>query len=315
MTNTRHIPAALADYSVKCLQDTSVYKMANALAPLKPVQKETDKYYIYSVAENFRNTNNIRTDKSVAREVGLTGLTQGSYILEEYAQKYLVSDRERANADPAVNPEMDAMEEITGNLLRERNLTCAKVFWTDTSFSTNHASLTAGTGQYDIDTTTSSPIEDADTALIAVLKATGKKVNGGVMGPNTAKILKRHSDILDRVKWSERGIVTEDILAVILGVGNVTVDETIYRTTDEGISATTDFIFDKRILYYHNETNPKLRSANLGITFSGLSGGLMPKTKRYRDENRNGDYIELSWMYDMRIVQSLSGYLLSDVHS
>jgi hypothetical protein len=311
--SNRHVPQALVDLSIKTIQDRSVFGVGDVLAPTKRVSKDTDKYYKYSVDQQFRVHNTVRANHAPSKRMDLTELSATSYNLRWHSLNTPVSERDRQNSDPAVNPDMDAVQELTDSLLREREIEVAKVFFTSTSFGQNL--LTLSTNAYDLDTTTSDPIGDADTSIQSVLKSTGQVVNNCVMGFKTFQVLKDHSDVLDRIKWSERGIVTEDILASVLNCGQVTVGKSVYRTTNEGISATTDFVFDSKMLYLYNTPTPGIKSANLGITFSGLAGESMPRMKRWYDDNISADIIELEWAYDVELVNSLSGAMIAAVHS
>lgn len=313
MPFNRHVPKALADYSVKCIQDRSVFGMGEVLAPTKKVGKETDAYFKYSVTEQFKKQSLIRADKARAQRLDLTELSSTQYVLANHSAAIEVSDRERANADPSVDPDFDAAQEITDLLLREKELDVAKTFFTSTSFSTNL--LTLSSNAYDLDTVTSTPIDDARTATRGILQQCGQIANGVSMGRNTFDILIDHADVLDRIKWSERGIVGQDILAAVLGIDKVHVSDAVFNDSKAGLAASMTFMFNTKLLYFFNNSNPGKRNANLGTTFSGMFGGTEPTTKRYREEDIASDVLELNWMYDVELINSLSGYMISAAHS
>lgn len=305
----RHVPKALTDLSVKVMQDQSVFNIGTALAPIKNVTEKTDQYFKYNEGQQFRVNDSIRAPKAPAAEIDLTELSTTSYTMRRHSVKIAVSEEEKKTSDPAVDPELDAVEEITMALLRERELEVARVFFTTTSFSANITTLSDG--KWSQDTTTSTPIDDSDTALQGILQRTGQVANGLAMGRVTRDALKDNTDILDRVKWSERGIITDDILAAVMNIDKVHVGNTIHRTTDEGISATTNFMFNSQAIFFFNNPKPKIKSANLGITFAGIFGGQKPEMKRYFDDSRDSTIIELDWMYSVDLVLSISGYMFN----
>ena len=313
MAQGRHVPQALVDLSIKCLQDKTVFNMGEALAPTKRVGKETDAYYIYNISQQFRQSNDIRAKGAPANIVNPTELSTTSYVLKRHALRGEVYDQDRKNADPAVDPDADVIEEVSFAMLRNKEIEVAKQFFTTTSFSVNL--LTLSSNSYEKDTTTSTPIDDAQNSFEVVAKSTGKIPNGLALGYKTMNVLTRHQDILDRIKWSERGIISPDILAAVLGVDSVNVSKAIYTTTDEGISATMNFIFDQKMLYYYNNPNPRIKSSNMGITFAGMYGEMTPEIKSYRLEEIEADVYEQNWMYDVRMVLSLAGYMIAAVHS
>jgi len=310
----RHIPSALPDLSIKLFQDTSVYNAISVLAPIKKVSKITDKYFIYDTTEAFREGSTIRADRTEANMMNAKALSTASYTLRNHAQKQLITDLERGNADPSVNPEVDAVEEIMNVLLLDREIDLAKSFFTVTAIATNKQILTSNA--WDYDTLTSDPLVDIADGIKTILKSSGKKANNALCGYNTFhSVLKNHSDVLDRIKWSERGVITEDLFAGLIGIKNFVVNEVVRQTLAMGTSATTNFVFDNAFVLTYNDSNPKIRTANLGITFSGFYGDAIPEETRYRAPQLKGDIIEMNWMYQVKPVMTLSGYLIGSAHS
>ena len=314
MPDSRHLPIPLQDLTVKAVQDDTVFKLASALAPVKRVGKVTDQFYVYNVDQQFAIENDVRANNiSPAKEISLTDVTATTYNLKRHSMKIAVGDADMKNSDPAINPAIDAVQELGTKMQLIKELEVAKTFLTSTSFSVNLATLSSNA--WDLDTTTSTPIDDGQTAQEAILKNTGRLMNGLVIGRPTLNVLKDHSDILDRVKWSERGLITTDILASVFDIERVVVSDSIGRTTDEGISATVDFNVTQKALFFYNTPTPGLKTMNCGVTFSGLFGDAKPKLKRWFDKDRDAHMFEMDWMYDTMITQSLSGYLFNAVHS
>lgn len=283
--------------------------MAPALAPMKRVNKKTDQYFIYDVAQQFRRNDLQRSNRGESKELELTELSTSSYVLKRYSAKTYVSEEDKMVADPAVNPMVDAVQELTDSLLREKELQAANAFFTSTAFTTNLLTLSSNAWSYD--TTTSAPIDDADTAIQGIMTRTGQVANNLAIGKQTFDVLKDHSDILDRVKWSERGIISEDILASVLGIDKITVGKGIYRTTAEGISATTTWMFNSNAVFFYNTPNVRGKIANMGVTFSGLFGDTKPVIRQWFDDDRNATAVEMDWMFDIKMVLSLSGYFIA----
>jgi len=312
MAIKRHRNKALADLSIKFMQDMMDYNAQRALAPVKRVTEKSDEYYIYNRDDAFRPGDTKRANKAKARRVELERLSVGSYLLSNHASAIETSEEDKAFADPAVNPSEDAILEITRDLMLDMELTVAENFFTSTAITSNL--LTLSTDAWDLDTTTSTPIDDFDTAIRGLMTSIAKKPSGALMGKKTFDVLKNHADILDRVKWSERGVVGEEVMANVVGVP-IAVNSVINQTIKYNISSTSDFVFDNNVLVYYNSDSSGLRSANLGITFVGLYGDTAPAVRRYRDELIDSDVLELNWMYDVKLVSSLSGYLIKAANS
>jgi hypothetical protein len=304
----RHTPKALSDYSVKYSQDITEYNLSDSIAPVKSVEEKTDQYYIYDPSDLFRVGHTVRANKTPAKPVDFSNLSTSTYVMKNHALKTFVSREDKETSDPSVDPEMDAVEEVTQQLMLDREYDCAQKFLTTTAI-TNYKTLT---DKWSYDTTTSNPIADIDTATTVILRAIAKVPAGAVCGHQTMQTLKSHTEILDRIKWSERGVLTEEIIASILGLPKITVNKTIYNSAAEGLANTQSFLVNSMFLVYYNSTKPQRKNANLGTTFAGIYGGAAPEVKRYRDDSLDSDVIELNWMYDQKVVLSLSGYLLTN---
>lgn len=301
-----HINAALPDLSIKVMQQVAEYNIHRLVFPPKPVQKMSDSYFIYDVTGSFRTAQDYRANAAESNNIDELAMSTATYVLMEHSLNRMVSDRDRENADASIDPEFDAVQDVTTTIARNKEVDCAlKIFTTSTYGGSNKAVLSSNA--WNNDTTTSSPIDDVDTARENLLQNTGKVPNGMVMGLKTWQVLKDHADLLDRIKFSERGIITEQIAAVIFGIDNLTVSRGITRTTNAGISGTMGYIFDSAALLYYNDPNPRIRSQNFGITFQKAE----PVIDRIRVMTKKSDMIEVSWFYDQKIVLSSSGYLIS----
>ncbi len=305
--STGHINKSLPDFSVKVMQEVEEYKVHRALFPVKNVKKMSDAYFIYNIADSFREAHDIRANRTESRQINELSLSQSSYRMDEHSMHELVSDRDRENADAALDPEFDAVADVTTILARNKELEAARMFFTSTAFGGGNLT-TLSTNAWDNDTVTSNPIDDIDIGRSNILKNTAKVPMGLCMGFDTWQNgIKDHAALLDRIKYSERGILGEDLAAAVLGVGEIIVSKGVFRTTEPGISGTTDYIFQSGALLYFNESSPKIRSSNFGITFQKKE----PFIDKMRIQTKKSDMIEVSWTYDQKIVLSLSGYFFA----
>src|SRR4051794_40264194 len=64
----------------------------------------------------------------------------------------------------------------------------------------------------------SDPISNTSTWQILFRQLTGFKWNVCVMGAFVMAALKQHPDIIDRIKFTQKGIVSEDLIATLFDV-------------------------------------------------------------------------------------------------
>jgi len=92
------------------LRYTNPGMIADIVCPRVRVQNANDKYPVWD-KKNFKLVNTLRADKTPSGEFK-RGWSDGTYSCEEYALHYMVSQKERANADSPVDPEFELLEEV-----------------------------------------------------------------------------------------------------------------------------------------------------------------------------------------------------------
>lgn len=310
---TTHIDRALTEVSVLYMND-DVNFVSDKIAPLVPVQKESDSYFVYG-RDHFRQEDLFRANGSESKEVD-HWFSTASYIVNEYAAKMFVSDRSRDNADAPLALDVDAAKLLTHQLLISRELEVASLLMATASFSNNLSAAAAG--QWSLDSTTSDPLLIANTALATTLLQSGSRPNKVVMGHGPFLSLKRHQLVSDRIKYTERSIVTESLIASLFEVDSVLVGRAVFNNAIEEVGGGSDpesmtTIWGNNALWLFVPPSPSLRSPATAYMISKSDGGMQIKMKKWREEKLAGDYIEGSFMMDPRIVASLTGFFASGV--
>lgn len=299
--NTVHVNTPLTNVSVR-------YNWAEGIAekvfPVVPVQKESDLYFVYDT-DNLRLDETVRANRGESNIVGFDYSTS-SYTLEEHALKELISDRDRANADAPLNLDIDVTQHLTEKILIRQEVDVATVCFTTTSWANN---ATVGSASA-WDTSTSNPIADVLTATALVLRNGFVRPNRAVMGWEVMRQLKVNSTTTDRIKYTERAIITDEIMASLFDLDNLYVGRAARNLNAEGITPSTGFIWGKDMLVYYAPNAPSLRTPAAGYTLR-IGGGY--RTKKWREEKLGGDYIEVSTLYTVRAVATSAAYLLKQV--
>jgi hypothetical protein len=301
-----HIDAALSEFALAYVQDLTKYVADKALPPLKS-KKESDKYFTFDRG-NLRETDDLRAAGTQANRAIRAVLSNDSFSIEEHALYDIVSKREQDNADSPLEPKKDAVVGLTEQLMTNKELAAARTIFTTTAVA-NSVSLTAA-GKWDA-TTTTTPITDVDTGRFAIGQEIGEMGNTGVTGADVWKQVKNHSDIIDRVKYTQRGQLSQELVASLMDLDNLYVGETIQLTTEVGItSEAAAFIWGKNFLISYVSRQPGRKSCTHAYGFTTTDGSM--KVMDHFDQKYNGNYIEVQTFYDFKIVSSLCGYLIVD---
>ena len=307
----QQINPGLSNLSVKFANDRNGY-IFNKF-PTVNVAHETDTYYAYG-REAFQIPETIRANGAEANQSEYT-LSTATYALDRHSLKDIVTDRERDNANKGINPDVDTMELLTDQIMNSCEFRAAStIFTTATSFD-NTASLTS-TLYWSLLTTTTDVIGDVETATSVIMKAAGKKANTLIMGEQTYRYAKNQPNIIERIKYSERGIITPEILSAVLDVQNILVGSNVYDAGVEG-SATpsTTYIWNAKFAAMYLEPSAKLKSPSALYNFHmGINGEYPYAVKKYRNEPKEGDEIEVNSFHKTILTGKSAGYLMT-VHA
>ena len=134
------------------------------------------------------------------------------------------------------------------------------------------------------------------------------------MGAYVMEALKQHPDIIDRIKYTQRGIVTEDLIATLFDVDELYVTYATHSVGPEKNDADAqdaasvfEFIGDPNgILFAYAPANASLMTPSAGYTFTwaGYLGGNSEgvKVKKFRMEHIVSDRVEAEQTYDQKVV-------------
>jgi hypothetical protein len=323
-----HINAPLTNVSVAYLQNSGAY-IANKIFPKVPVAKRSDIFWKYSKSDWRRTDAKKRAPGTESAGVGWNNDTD-LYYCDVYAVHKDVEDQTRANADSNFTLDSDATKFVTGQLLLKRDIDWATAYFTTGVWDTEYTGVAAtptGNQFLQWDLSSSDPLTDITGIQIDFKQQTGFDINFMVIGADVWKALKNHPAILDRIKYTQRGVVTKELVAAFFDVDRL---EIAYATQASGpqindaalqdASATYDFIVNsKAILLGYAPRNPSLLTPSAGYTFTwsgyaaGNSEGL--RIKQFRMEHLGSDRIEGEMTYDMKVVSTDCGVFMNAVVS
>jgi hypothetical protein len=298
-----HVDSVLSNVSVRY---TNEQMIADQVLPVVPVKKESDVYYTYDRA--WRLPESKRAAGAEANEVEWNVGTE-SYLCEEYALKDIVPDRVRENADNPLDVDIDTTTNLTELIMLGREKRVADIAFAAGSYGSQTSAL-AGANQWD-DYAGSDPIGDVRTAKNTVHSASGKFPNTMVVGQEVHTKLLDHPDVLERIKYSQRGVVTADLLAQLFEVDNYIVGKALYDSSQEGGTESLGYVWGKNVALIYAERSPGVRRVSFGYQFQ--SRGF--RTKKWREEGRDGDFIEAGEIRDEHLVAAACGYLYTTVVS
>jgi len=310
-----HIDQLLTQLSIMYINETTGF-VADKVFPIVPVRKQSDKFAIYEKGQFFRNVAQKRAPGS--RSTGAPYATKtDSYFCENYATHALVTDELRANADRPFDPDATATKLVVNWLLLAREVVFASDFFKDSVWETDLTG-TAGSGTppapgpgqflYWSDYVNSDPIGDIDRARDTAYATTATELDQLLISRAVWTKLKHHPDLIERIKYTQRGVLNLDLVADLLDLRRILVAKTIQVTSAPGASTDTFApIFGKHALLYYAPDNPMLNTPSAGYTFTWQPMGGLSYVRRLRLEPEMTDMIEGHTFFDQKQVSKDCG--------
>jgi len=301
------INKALTNLSVLYRNESYI---ANLAIPNIPVTSESDVYWVYS--SDFRLEDSHRTNKSQANMVTYS-MSTSSYVCQEHALKDIISDTDRDNTDAPLMLDKDVTEYLVDKILMRQEVDCATLLFTTTNWSNNKTIATATSWAYN--TTTSNPILDVLSATSVINLNSGKHPNTMVIGLAGFNVLRENTNVFGRIQYVERAIVTEDILASLFDLKKVYVGRGAFTTVDEGLTVSLSSIWGADAWLAYVEPSPSLRRASAAGCFRVTTKGTPYRVKKWRDEDVEGDMIEVQTKYSYRAIATSCAFLFKSVNT
>lgn len=308
--------------------------IADEVFPRVPVDKQSDIYLKYGKSAFARDessaaaatgaNNMLRAPGAKAAVTGFNTDLTNRFYCPNYAIGWELPDEVAMNADNPIQLERAGTILITNlqRLARDRKFVAD---FMKTSVWGTDATISAKWNDYGA----SSPIEDMRTQLRLVRRGALATPGGRAcitMGALVWDRLADHPDLLDRIKYTERGIVAPDLLASLLSTSlqfpvDVKVGLSVFTADEEGTaeaSVTYADVWDDDVLFTYR---PPGDSANVmfpssGYTFvwaaAAAGGGGVEWMRRIREERERVTVLESHGYWDQVATDTTTGVFLSD---
>lgn len=318
-----HVDHLLTNISVMYIQDQAHY-IADKVFPNVPVAKQSDLYAEFPRGFFFRDEVKPRPLGGRAEVAGYE-VTTASYRCEEFALAHKIDDRIRANADQPLDPDRAAVKLLTQQMLIHREKQFMTDFWGTGKWTTDRAGNATPTGDQFLfwDNASANPINDVEVSKETVMGLTGFMPNVLAIGPSAWRVLKNNADVIDRVKYTQRGVVDEDLVASMMGLDKIVVARAIENTAAEGATDVMAFITgatgNEQALLCYVPPSPMIEHPSAGYTFSwtGLIAGATNAyggvIQRAREDLAHSDHIEVRASWDMKLVSADLGVFFDNI--
>ena len=264
----------------------------------------------------LRNEAQLRAPGQEAKGNGYTVNTSDTYYCDNFAFKDDIPDETRANYDQPFDPDNDSTLLVTEKLKLKRETAFAADFFTtgvwvatgsDTDFSSTPTTQWSNYSNSD-------PMGDIEDGREAIYSGTGKDPNKLILGRGVWAVLKHHPDLIERIKYTQKAILTVDLVASLFEIERLMIGKAIYNSTDEGAATQTyGYVYGKHGLLLWTPDRPGLRVPSAGYTYQWNKFGGISYIRRLRDEKGQYDRIEGHTFFDQKAVATDTGYFMSNL--
>lgn len=275
------------------------------LFPKVVVKKQSDKYYVFGRESWLMETSDYRAPGSEANEIPGLRVSLESYYATEHALQIAVTDEERENADSPLAPYADGTELVTSKIVLAREVAMKNLVTTAANYAASCTATLAGGTQWGT-AGTSFPIANIRTGMRAVHAKIFMLPNIAIIPFLVMSVLEDHADIIDRIKYSERAILTPEIIAAVFGISNVIVPGVAIGSGavgTPGVSITGSYLWGKDVLLAYVPAKAGIKTPAFAYEFVwGYQGSGAQQVDRWREEQRASDLVRVRRRYDLKAV-------------
>ncbi len=248
-----------------------------------------------------------------------------SLATKEYAFAKEVTDEDRRFAKsqmaPPLKPDQDAIEFTADKIDLSKERRVANLVKTSSWIDGNGAGGEDAEGLWSPVGATNTFLADIKKGKKAVQSGTGVTPNALILDYATYIGLTEVESILDKIKYTQRGVLTRDLLASLLELEEVLVGEAIVNTAKEtkaGTEFTASYVWEVNAgkgmgFLFYRPPAPGLKVPAAGYQARvAYEDGQSRRTTTWREASRHQDVYEVAEETDIVQTGADLGYLFKD---
>jgi len=237
------------------------------------------------------------------------GVTTDTYDTQEEGFEEVVDDSIRKASQTPEGLDVQAVRHLTTQMELFLEKAVATELWKTGVWGTDKT--LAGNNQWS--NSDSNPITEIDSAIRIVKRNTGSKPDVLYVSGVVWDYLKEHTKIIEKYKYSQKAILTEELVAAALGLKKIYVMDSVENTAKEGLTYSGSDIWGKHALLTKETRQPALNAPSGAYTFMWSDDGNTPwAMENYRDEPIRSDVHRIRTHLDIKVCASDWGYFFNN---
>ena len=300
LSNLRIVDPVLTNLATGYINEDFV---SDKIFPIVSVAKEAGEIPHFG-KEAFKIHDTERAIRANSNIIQPDDRTLTSYLLKEHDAAYPIDYRE--DEEDMFNLEQEAVDTVSQIIELGREKTAADIAQTASNYATGNKTTLSGTDQFtDAGSDPIGVVDDAKSAIKTSLGANHRITM--VMGESTFKALKKHQQLIDKIKYSQKGIVTLDLMKEFFDIEDIAVGKATYW---DGTSF-VDLWGDNIVLAVTPKNIGSYHVPSFGYTFRKKK---MPQVDTYMENGNKIKYVRRTDIYQVKMMSDVGGYLISDTN-
>ncbi len=282
--------------------------IGDVLFPFAQIDKEAGKVPKFG-KEAFKLYNTERALRAKSNRINPEGQGTIDVVLDEHDLEYPIDYRE--DQESMFPMEAHATNVVTEGIRLRHEKMCADLAQNPANFPSGNKIILSGTSRF-TDKANSDPVGVVEDGKEAIRQKIGKRPNTMVIGAAAYKSLKHHPLLLEKIKYSMKGVLTKELLQEIFEVQRIVVGEGVYSSDYDTFG---DLWGDNIILAYVKPNAQGMERSHLDPSFGyTLRKRGQPLVDKY-DEGRKLRLIRNTDIFKPVLLGAEAGYLIADTNA
>ena len=306
-----HVNRPLSNLAIKYRPVASV---AADIAPVVSVNKKSDAYYVFSIADAFRTVEDIKAPEREANMI-TKSVSSDTFLCKTRALKEPISYEDMSNADAAqiFASRRAAQEHVLDKLWLnwDKRVGLMVMSGSNVGSSTTVASAWNAAGD---------PVGDIDAGIENVRLLTGYEPNSILFGKKAWTSFSRNSNVIssifgDSAVGNARLPRANNVAALFDSVDRVLVAGGLYNSAGENQAAALTEIYPDSVLLYYAPMNPSALAPSFMYSFNWTTlKGYNWQTRVFDKPTADHEQVQVGYSQDEKITAQVLGFLITNVN-
>ena len=255
--------------------------------------------------EAFKLYNSKRAIRAMSNRISPGGRDASiEFVMDEQDLEYPIDYREKE--EDLFDAEQNATMVVSGGLGLNHESEVATMAQDAAKYPSGSKITLSGSSQFTH--ADSLPIAVVEAGKKAISGKIGKDPNTLIIGDATYRVLINHSKLIERIKYSMKGVLTIDLLKELFGIENIFVGKAIYADDAD------DFVklwSDNMVLAYVPQNSKTYYEPSFGYTIGKKN---YPQVDKRFIQGGKIELVRNTDFWIVKLVGAIAGYLISDTN-